>query len=288
MPDGRPVQAIAVDPPKKPGPAGPPVRTAVWLDPVSLHVIDVAPPMGGIIRFSHDFHGSLLISGGNGRTLVGVLGGLMLISALTGLWLWWPAVGGFLRGLRWRRHRHLDGNLHHLAGFWTALPLAVLSLTGVFISFPSILNAVAGPPAGQGGPGGMQRGRPMPLAETRLTPDQAVAAALPMAKGAPAMITWPTDRQPDWRITFGGGEAGKRSNVAVSDETGVAEKARPEQRRPGANGLSRRIHDGDGMGFIWQLIIFISGITPAILGITGIIMWLRMRRIRARAARAGA
>jgi uncharacterized iron-regulated membrane protein len=209
----------------------------------------------------------------------------MLISALTGLWLWWPAVGGFLRGLRWRRHRHLDGNLHHLTGFCTALPLAVLSLTGVFISFPSILNAVAGVPVGQAGPGGggAARGRALPLAETRLTPDQAVAAALPLAKGAPAMITWPTGRQPAWRIAFGGGTGGKRTTVAVDDRTGAAEKARPEERRPGANGLARRIHDGDGMAFIWQLIIFLGGIAPAILGVTGIIMWLRMRRIRARA-----
>jgi len=283
LPAGQPVEAIAVDPPKDPGRAGPPQRTAVWLDPVSLRVIDSGPTMDGIIRFAHDFHGSLLISGGNGRTLVGVLGGAMLISALTGLWLWWPAVGGFLRGLRWRRHRHLDGNLHHLTGFWTALPLAVLSLTGVFISFPAILNAVAGAPAGQTGPGGgAARGRTLPLAETRLTADQAVAAALPLAKGAPAMITWPTDRQPAWRIAFGG-EGRKRTTVAVDDQTGAAEKARPEERRPGANGLARRIHDGDGMAFIWQLIIFLGGITPAILGVTGIIMWLRMRRVRARA-----
>lgn len=285
LPAGKPVQAIAVDPPKGADRPGPSQRIAIWIDPVSLRVIDSGPAMGGVIRFAHDFHGSLLIGGGNGRTLVGILGGLMLISALTGLWLWWPAVGGFLRGLRWRRHRHLDGRLHHMTGFWVAVPLAVLSLTGVFISFPSILNAVAGAPAGQGGAGGMQRARALPLAAPHLTPDQAVAAALPMARGAPAMITWPTDRQPSWRIAFGS-EGGERTTVAVDDATGTAGKAGREERRPGANGLARRIHDGEDMPFVWELIIFIAGIIPAILGVSGIIMWLRMRRIRARAARA--
>ena len=285
LPANQPVQAMAIDPPKGKGRAGPPARTAVWLDPVTARVIDVTPTMTGIIRFAHDFHGSLLVPG-NGRTIVGALGIAMLISSLTGLWLWWPTVGDFIRGLRWRRQRHLDGNLHHQVGFWIALPLAVLSLTGVFISFPSILNAVAGAPAGQGesGGGGAARGRAMPLAETRMTVDQSVATALALGKGAPAMITWPTDRQPAWRIVFGGGGA-KRTTISVDDGTGVASKARPEPRRPGANGLARSIHDGDDLPFIWQLIIFLGGLMPAILGVTGILMWLRMRRLRARAAR---
>jgi len=44
----------------------------------------------------------------------------------------------------------------------------------------------------------------------------------------------------------------------------------------------RRIHDGTGMPLLWQIIIFIGGILPAILAVTGILMWLRMRRRRER------
>ncbi len=42
----------------------------------------------------------------------------------------------------------------------------------------------------------------------------------------------------------------------------------------------RRIHDGTGMGRLWQIIIFIGGIIPAGLAVTGIIMWLNIRRRR--------
>ena len=41
--------------------------------------------------------------------------------------------------------------------------------------------------------------------------------------------------------------------------------------------LMRRIHDGTGMGTFWQVIIFIGGIIPAVLAVTGIMMWLNMR-----------
>ena len=42
----------------------------------------------------------------------------------------------------------------------------------------------------------------------------------------------------------------------------------------------RKIHDGTDMGLVWQVIIFLGGILPAILAITGIIMWARARSWR--------
>ena len=48
----------------------------------------------------------------------------------------------------------------------------------------------------------------------------------------------------------------------------------------------RRIHDGTGMPFVWQVIVFAGGILPAVLAVTGILMWLRMRRRRTRHRRA--
>lgn len=47
---------------------------------------------------------------------------------------------------------------------------------------------------------------------------------------------------------------------------------------------NRSVHDGEGMGIVWQAIIFMAGLMPTILGITGLWMWLRMRAIRRRAA----
>ena len=60
----------------------------------------------------------------------------MLILSLTGIWLWWPRAASFVPGLRWRRAPYTSTNLHHTLGFWISIPLAVVSLTGIYLSFP--------------------------------------------------------------------------------------------------------------------------------------------------------
>jgi len=50
----------------------------------------------------------------------------------------------------------------------------------------------------------------------------------------------------------------------------------------------RRIHDGTGMPLVWQVIIFVGGILPAALSVTGILMWLRMRKRRQKHRRSAA
>jgi uncharacterized iron-regulated membrane protein len=39
------------------------------------------------------------------------------------------------------------------------------------------------------------------------------------------------------------------------------------------------------MGFVWQLVIFIGGIIPALLSITGLVMWWRSRGWKAQLAK---
>jgi uncharacterized iron-regulated membrane protein len=36
------------------------------------------------------------------------------------------------------------------------------------------------------------------------------------------------------------------------------------------------------MGFVWQFVIFLGGIIPALLSVTGLIIWWRARRARRR------
>ena len=260
---------------------GPPARTFVWLDPPTARVLDVGRG-GGLVRTMHNIHGSLMVPG-VGRQIVGWIGVAMLVSSISGLWLWWPTVGRWARGLRWKRHRNTDTNLHHLLGFWIALPLFVLSLTGAWISFPQVFGG--GPGGGMGGPprGGA---RPVPLAVTKLSVGAAIAAARTVSPGEIGQITWPTNQKPEWKLAL----ADTQASVTVDDTTGVAKAGRPERETLART--MRRIHDGTRMGLVWQVIIFLGGILPAILAVTGIIMWWRARgwkaALRARqAARAG-
>jgi uncharacterized iron-regulated membrane protein len=263
------------------GGSGPPARTNVWIDPATGRVLDVAGGNEGLVRVLHGLHGSLLIPG-VGRQIVGWLGVAMLISSLSGLWLWWPAMGRWTRGLRWKRARNFDTNLHHQMGFWIAIPLTMLSFTGMWISFPLFFAALTGASSGEQQKAGAERAQRMrarPIEAPRLTPDAALVIA---GGGRPVSIAWPTDMAPDWRVSLEG--AGE---VKIDDATGER-ASKPRGEGGGSQGtarLMRRLHDGTGMGPIWQTIIFIGGILPAALAVTGIIMWARARRWRGDLAR---
>jgi uncharacterized iron-regulated membrane protein len=273
---GGPVVATAARPGRPGMSGGPPARTQIWLDPATGKPLDRAGSNAGPVRFIHVLHGSLQVPG-VGRQIVGWLGVAMLLSSLTGLWLWWPLGGRWTRGLRWRRRNETSSNLHHQAGFWIALPLAMLSATGTWIAFPAFFGAFTGE-SGQA----MDRARAaraQPLDRPALSAEQAVAAAARYAAGPVALVTWPTDRSPAWKLSFAG-----QKEVEVADSTGRA--APPKSPRPETLARTmRRWHDGTGMGPLWQAAIFVAGLLPALLAVTGILMWLNARRWRAKAAR---
>jgi len=261
---------------------GPPARTSVWLDPGTARVLDKASSNAGLVRVFHMLHGSLMVPGW-GRTIVGWVGVFMFCSCLTGIWLWWPATGSVSRGFRWRRQNSTNANIHHLLGFWVLLPLAMLSFTGFWISFPSVFGAFEASQPRSGAQGDRARaGRALPLEQTATTVDSALAASRRHATGALTGITWPTDQQPTWKIAYA--RPGGPAEVAVDDSTGAVTPPRPPRPETNAR-LMRRLHDGTGMGAVWQIVIFVGGIVPAALSITGIVMWLRSRGWRAALAR---
>ncbi|MEJ0061168.1 MAG: PepSY-associated TM helix domain-containing protein [Terricaulis sp.] len=254
----------------------PETRTA-WLDPATARVLDVANTRASAFGIMHVLHGSLMIPQ-NGRKIVGWIGWGMTLSALTGLWLWWPRNGAFFAGLRWNRGVRTTFNLHHQIGFWLCIPLAVLALTGVYISFPQSSRALTGlfvqtnaPEARGGGGGG-----PPPLTQTNLTIDAVASAALAAGPvgGELVSIALPTrarEGAPSWRVQVKAPGADLPATIAVDDETGEA-KVRGERGGPSPGEsvarLMRRIHDGADMGLFWQGVIFLGGWAPAILGYT--------------------
>lgn len=270
---GEPVVVSGRGRPARPGAR--PALLSAWIDPPSGRVLASSPPLAGLVRLAHDLHGQMLIPQ-VGRKVVGWLGVAMLANCLTGLWLWWPRGNKVLKGLRWRRSPSTMMNLHHMAGLWIALPLAVLSATGAYISFPEAMRAVSGAKPQQGG--GPGRGAPT-LDHPALTPEAAVARAL---NGRPGMrlvsLSLPSKGPgPAWRIEVGGAE--KPQAMMVDDATGAVRPA-PAQGGGGdpVMRLMREVHEGSEPGEPWRIIVFIAGFAPALLGVTGIVMWLRRLR----------
>jgi uncharacterized iron-regulated membrane protein len=283
------------------GPVAPGARPrtlTAFLDPATGRVLDVADTNASLTGVIHRLHGSLLISApGLGRKIVGWLGWAMTISCLTGLWLWWPRNGRVIKGLRWRRSPSTFNNLHHMVGFWVLVPLLILSLTGVYLSFPQTARALFGnapPSGGQKGPPA-RRTPPAPLADTQLNIDQAIQAAQAEHPGALASVTLPTKgKTPTWQVALKMDGMDAQVTVRVDDATGEIKQGRDGQGGmsgmpggPQADPLSRwmrRLHDGGGIpglwGPIWKLLIFLTGLAPAVLGVSGTVLWLRRRHLR--------
>ena len=272
----------------------------VYLDPPTARVLDVADFRGSFVGVMHMLHGSFMVPG-IGRRIVGWVGVAMFVSCLTGIWLWWPRNNRFLKALKWRRVPTTMGNLHYTLGFWIAVPLAMLSFTGAYISFPQTATAVYGifagtPPENDGGRRGPPRRRfELPVRGTAMTVDQAADAAKAALPGAEIVtMSMAAGTPPVWQIEMIAD--GERRRVGVADADGVATVQRvPESGRAaaarnadGARSFAmtmRRWHDGQGMGLVWQIVIFAGGIIPAILGVTGIVMWWRRRANRKALAR---
>nr|WP_314447346.1 PepSY-associated TM helix domain-containing protein [uncultured Sphingomonas sp.] len=275
MPEGNgPVLATVAKAGAKGG--GRPVRTLLYLHPTDGHLLERTGSDQGAVRIMHMIHGTLMIPG-VGRQVVGWIGVAMLFSSLSGLWLWWPLNGRVSRAFRWRRSPDLSGRLHHQGGFWIAIPLTVLSLTGTWISFPAFFASIVGEPAGAGQAERMRRMAALPLVYPRLEPSQALALAHPIASGNLRVISWPSVNEGDWKLSFDGEDG--LITVVVDDRSGTVTPPEPEQSETTLR-LMRRIHDGTGTGTLWQIIIFFGGLIPAALAVTGVLMWWNRRRRR--------
>ena len=281
---------------------GPARIVNVYLDPPTARALEVVDFRSSFVGWLHRFHENLTIPEYSGRAIVGWVGIAMLTLALTGIWLWWPRNGAFLSGLRWCRAQHMTTNLHHLLGFWIAVPLAGVWLTGVYLSFPQTARQVMSlivPTT----PQGQRPGFGMIASSTRLTPEGVLSAALASEPGArPAVIFLSTapanahertrvrgaerDSRSDaardisavWRVQLRNAGSGEIATVVVDDRSGAVERLPRALAGDRAVQWMRWIHEGSHSGPIWRFVVLLTGIFPVVFVVTGAIMWWRGRR----------
>ena len=240
-----------------------------YLDPLTGAVRDRSSADTGLMRYVHVLHGSLLL-GVSGSRAVGLIAFLLLGSAASGLWLWWPAKGSLLRAMRWRRSGNLYANLHHQAGYWAVLPVIVLSLTGAAICFPGLFATAAGQEAATRD--AFMRNVSVPSTRPRLELAQVLGAAGSPAPQTLVRIAWPTMLDSSWKISFR--DHKPQAVVYIDDASGrsVSSETRP---RTTVVELMRIVHDGTGLPLVWKIIIFATGLLGSALALTGLFMWLR-------------
>ena len=270
----------------------------VLLDPVSLQILGTEQAMTGWVRFFHDLHGHLFISGGLGRELVGWLGVAMLVLGCSGLYLWWPKSGqwkaAFLvrrtaRGVRFNRE------LHGAVGGWSLLLFTVVNFTGVYLAFPQQISAAVN---------AVWPGRDMRAAvfQARVEPmrgtvpmgiDEAVELArsrVPDARFLNAFLSIRPDQAMRIGLVRAGYVEGGPIITVIVDpfRRTVIDVFDPKTMNTGESIIAwqRALHYGVGLGGIYKFMVFVSGVIIPIFAVTGFLMWWLKRRNRRAGERA--
>jgi len=256
----------------------------VYLDPPTARVLDIGS-RSDLVAWLHQFHESLNLRDFGGRSIVGVVGIAMLVSALSGIYLWWPANGLRRTGLGFRRGLALHRNLHYTIGIAGVVLLAMLSFTGILLGFPDAGRAlVAAMAKVSAAPRGLQSAEG---AGGGIGPDDAAAIAL--AAYADATVTsvgFPAGPRGVYRVSLRereDTEARPGTVLFIDPRTRFVIARNDRSTRGGGDTFlawQRMLHEGSVFGGGGRFLVFLGGLMPAVLVVTGLLMWLRPRRRR--------
>ncbi|WP_203292219.1 PepSY-associated TM helix domain-containing protein [Maricaulis parjimensis] len=246
-----------------------------------------------------------------GATLNGASNLVFALLILTGLYLWLPKLWkwSFIKlNLLFRRQypttKAKHYNWHHVAGFWFALPLLAIVLTGAVFSYSwanRLVYAAFGEEPGRRGPATVSDAAApaetaAPLAapaslETLIA--QAVAHDGPGRRIA-ITLPAPTDTELEMRVDFGNGAQADRITTLVlaRDGSGVTavNPGEPASQASQARRFIRFLHTGEVYGFWGQTIAGLASLFAILLVYTGACLGVSRlnRMIRQRAGRRAA
>jgi uncharacterized iron-regulated membrane protein len=119
------------------------------------HFTLLADPVTGSLRlqsrtwlyWTYELHANLLLGEAHGVQVNGIGAACLLLLTITGLFLWWPGIKIWARGLRigfrhnWKR---INYDLHSAIGFWTLFIVFWWALSGIYFAwYRQVASAVA-------------------------------------------------------------------------------------------------------------------------------------------------
>ena len=305
VPQGRwePAQVQMGPPPGVivPGGGNNQILGTTFVDPVSLEILGSVERRrnGAFMRFLTSTHLALMFPSYYGAQTVGWMGVAMCLFGVTGLILWWPKRGqwrsafGVKRGARGFR---LNRDLHGAFGFWSLPVFMILSISGVYLVFPSTFGDTVKEMLPHEGTLQHREVDAATIASianpNALTPDDAAKLALAVVPDARLhSVQLPPGDEGVFMVTLMPHYAGEGAPVIsafVGPGAEVSAVVDPRQDSMGTRILdwSKSLHFGLGLGVVWKVLAFLSGFLPLLFAITGLLMW-QLRRAQRRAVPEG-
>ncbi|HEU4565736.1 MAG TPA: PepSY-associated TM helix domain-containing protein [Gemmatimonadaceae bacterium] len=267
-----------------------PRRTEVIVDPGSGRILGVRGD--SFVRQVQRLHINLF-AGQPGAKLVGVVGVLLVVMTVTGLYLWWPGMRKLALGFRVRWGTgtpNVTYDLHNLAGI-LSLPVVLLTAaTGAMLTFGGatqwLAHAALRETPSRPRPAAL-RSEPLP-GVAPLPLDEIVRIARDTIRGyQPVMISLPAKPtqavqvrllHPDIPSAEGGGR------VAMDQYSGRVLQASSPHTGTRAQLLVYRwvfpLHVGSAGGLTMRVLWLVFGLVPLALAVTGLLVWWNRRRKR--------
>jgi uncharacterized iron-regulated membrane protein len=259
------------------------------IDPDTGQSAGTFPLADGFSATIYYLHSQLLLSD-IGATIISLAAIGLLLSLLTGLWLWWPR-RDMLQALRPRRRQGIAALLqwHNLVGVYALIGLAVLAISGVWMTRPGWTD----PPVSLVSP--VRSSKPTGAAD-RCDRNLTFAEAAAVARGY----------APDAELRF----------IGIEPDDGTGEGFDVFMRRPGD--INRRLgdlhleigrhcpvvlaasaapltsgerlkqsmlglHNGTILGTFGRVLVFAAGLALCLMFVSGLLLWLK-RKARERRA----
>lgn len=232
-----------------------------------------------------------LFMGKVGTIIVGVLGIILLISCMSGLAIWWPRGENWKVGLLIKKASkkiRLVVDIHRTFGIYSLSFLVIIAFTGVFLSLPQYIHPIIdyiSPPIK------VNLISPQPLTQQKktLSVDEVIEIARQQYPNDFISCIWlPTGIGNDgalWRVSLKQfsfiGLADAPKDIWINRLDGsIAKAITYDANSLGGKFISWQIvlHNGTILGLAGRILVFIIGLLPLFLYLTGLIWWWRKRR----------
>lgn len=259
------------------------------LDPATLEATSQRFWGDYAVSWLYDLHYTLLLRQ-PGTTAVGIAGLAMLVSLLTGLWLWWPSrarLAAALRPVLRSGALRKTYDLHVLGGIYGLLVLAALAFTGSALALSeqtrwlvgglSPLRAPLRPGAGllADGAAAISLDEAARVARGRFPDAELRWVESPGAAGGPIVLRLWQPGEPGRRFP--------RTQVWVHPASGEILAVRNPRDNSGGDTFMawlHPLHNGEALGLAGRWLACIAGLLPAMLLVTGWLRWRHKRRAR--------
>lgn len=259
----------------------------VMVNPFTSEVLGQREWGGYLMSFLYKLHYTLTL-GDAGKTIMGVMGMLLMTSLLSGIYLWWPKLSRLFQALTFKRSANrlrFIYDLHKTIGIYASIVLAAVTFSGVYMIFPQYVKPLVGiaSPLTEIVPAQSSAG--VGAVEKKLDIDEISKIANDLFPQAELQrIRFPVSVDGVYRVIMRQpGETRKTSGSTrlwINPYGGkVLAIQKPRTMSGGDTFINWMfpLHNGEVFGLPGRIIVFVAGLTLMTLYITGLMIWWRKR-----------